>query len=67
MENEELEDCKVTVICANCKKILGFKIFKKNKNSFLNECGNSTHSICEECLQKDYPEFAKDALRDIGK
>ena len=42
----------ITVICCNCKKFLGTK-----EVSNLDQDGEISHGLCEECFKKLYPDF----------
>jgi PAS domain S-box-containing protein len=48
-------------ICANCKKIRDDKGYWQKLETFVHEHSNAefSHSICPDCMEKLYPDFAK--------
>jgi PAS domain-containing protein len=55
-------------ICAYCKKIRDDKNYWSSVEQFFTETGNVdfTHSICPECLKKEYPDIY-DKMHKNGK
>ncbi|WP_155306256.1 PAS domain-containing protein [Desulfosarcina widdelii] len=55
-------------ICSFCKKIRNDKGYWEQVEVYIskNSSADISHSICPECLKKEYPEFSQDVLSKIS-
>jgi len=54
-ENPEpgYEKVTISVVCSGCQKDMGTKVVEMEKGYK----GNVSHSMCTECLKKNFPEL----------
>lgn len=56
-------------ICSYCKKIRDDKGYWQQVDSYITDhsAAGFSHSICPECLQEHYPDYADDVLKESAK